>query len=98
MDDKWTANHINEFFASLTKEIDVHSHISDTKIGYTQEKIDAVKSYAENGKMQFNLKKCKEMLIDFRRQKTTIPHIKVEDTIIERVTSLKLLDYGLTII
>ena len=31
--------------------------------------------YAENEKMQLNLKKCKEMLIDFRRQKTTIPHI-----------------------
>ena len=69
--------------------IDVHSHISDTKIGYTQEKIDAVKSYAENEKMQLNLKKCKEMLIDFRRQKTTIP--QVEDTITERVTSFKLL-------
>ena len=25
--------------------IDVHSHIPDTKIGYTQEKIDAVKSH-----------------------------------------------------
>ena len=77
---------------STTYEIiDVHSHIPDTKIGYTQEKIDAVKSYAENEKMQLNLKKCKEMLIDFRRQKATIPHIKVEDTIIERVTSFKLL-------
>ena len=41
-------------------------------------------------KMQLNLKNGKEMLIDFRRQKTTIPHIKVEDTIIERVTSFKL--------
>ena len=69
---------------STTYEIiDVHSHISDTKIGYTQERIDAVKSYAENEKMQLNLKNCKEMLIDFRRQKTTIPHIKVEDTIID---------------
>ena len=55
---------------STTYEIiDVHSHIPDAKIGYTQEKIDAVKSYAENEKMQLNLKKCKEMLIDFRRQK-----------------------------
>ena len=67
------------------------THIPDTKIGYTQEKIDAVRSYAEKEKMQLNLKKCKEMLIDFRRQKTAIPHIKVEDTTIERVTSLKLL-------
>ena len=77
---------------STTYEIiDVHSHIPDTKIGFTQEKIDAVKSYAENEKMQLNLEKCKEMLIHFRRQKTTIPHINVEDTIIERVTSFKLL-------
>ena len=44
---------------------DVHSHIPGTKIGYTQEKFDAVKSYAENEKMQLNLKKCKEMLIDY---------------------------------
>lgn len=58
--------------------IDVHSHIPDTKIGYTQEKIDAFKSYAENEKIQIKLKKCVEMLLDFRRQKTpAIPHIKV---------------------
>ena len=51
---------------SMTYEIiDVHSHISDTKIGYTQEKIDAVKSYAEKEKMQLNLKKCKEILLIF---------------------------------
>ena len=30
--------------------MDVHSHIPDTMLGYTQEKIDAVKSYAENEK------------------------------------------------
>ena len=77
---------------STTYEIiDVHSHIPDTKIGYTQEKIDAVKSYAEKEKIQLNLKKCKEMLIDFQRQKTVIPHIKVEDITIDRVTSFKLL-------
>ena len=72
--------------------IDVHSHIPGTKIGYTQEKFDAVKSYAENEKMQLNLKKCKEMLIDLRRQKTAIPHIKVEDITLERVTRFKLLE------
>ena len=43
---------------SMTYEsIHVHSRIPDTKIGYTQEKIDAVKSYAEKEKMQLNFEK-----------------------------------------
>ena len=43
---------------STTYEIIVvHSHISDTKIGYTQGKIDAVKSYAENEKNAIKFKK-----------------------------------------
>ena len=33
------------------------THISS--IGYTQEKIDAVKVYAENERIQLSLKKCK---------------------------------------
>ncbi len=41
--------------------------------------------------MQLNLKKCKEMIIDFRRQKTVIPCLKVAGTTLERVTCFKLL-------
>ena len=41
--------------------------------------------------MQLNLKKCKKMILDFRRQKTAIPYLKVEETTLERVTCFKLL-------
>jgi hypothetical protein len=41
--------------------------------------------------MELNLKKCKEMLIDLRRNKTAIPVTRIENNIIERVSSYKLL-------
>ena len=50
-----------------------------------------MKVYAENKRMQLNLKKCKKMILDFRRQKTAIPYLKVEETTLERVTCFKIL-------
>ena len=47
--------------------------------------------------MELNLKKCKEMLIDLRRNKTAIPLTNIENNTIERVTSYKLLGRGLMI-
>ena len=41
--------------------------------------------------MELNFKKCKEMLIDFRREKTIIPAIKINDYICTTVSSYKLL-------
>ena len=41
--------------------------------------------------MELNLKKCKEMLIDLRRNKTAIPLTNIENNTIQRVTSYKLL-------
>ncbi len=42
--------------------------------------------------MELNLRKCKELIIDFRRDGSVIPEIKVNDCILERVSSLKLLE------
>ena len=42
-------------------------------------------------KMKLNLKKCKEMLLDFRKCGTCIPSLKFNDTTLERVPSFKLL-------
>ena len=41
--------------------------------------------------MELNLKICKEMLIDLRRNKTAIPLTEIENNIIERVNSYKVL-------
>ena len=40
---------------------------------------------------ELNLKKCKEMIIDFRRNKTIIPPIVIDGQQLERVTAYKLL-------
>ncbi len=61
--------------------------ISGTEIGNTPKKIDLVRSFAENDKIELNLRKCKEMIIDFRRDGSVIPEIKVNDRILERVSS-----------
>ena len=71
--------------------LDVHNHISGTEIGNISKKIDLVKNIAENEKMELNPKKCKEMLIDFRKDRTVIPAIKINDRVLEKVSSYKLL-------
>ena len=53
-----------------SEALDVHNHISGTKIGNITKKIDLVKDFAENEKMELNLKTCKEMLISFRKDRT----------------------------
>ena len=48
--------------------------------------------FTNHQKMELNLKKCKEMLIDLRRNtETAIPLTNIENNTIERVTSYKLL-------
>jgi hypothetical protein len=41
--------------------------------------------------MGLNLKKCKEMVIDFRRNKTIIPLLVINGHQLERVSSCKVL-------
>ena len=57
--------------------LDVHYHISGTEIGNMLKKIESVKTFAENEKMELNAKKCKEMIIDFRKDGTVIPAMKI---------------------
>ena len=71
--------------------LDVRNHISGTEIRNISKKIDLVKNIAENEKMELNPKKCKEMLIDFRKDRTVIPAIKINDCVLEKVSSYKLL-------
>ena len=61
------------------------------EIGNIPKKIESVKTFAENEKMVLNAKKCKEMIIDFRKDRTVIPAIKINDCVLERVSSYKLL-------
>ena len=59
--------------------LDVHNHISGTEIGDIIKKIDLVKDFAKNEKTELNPKKCKEMLIFFRKGRTVITAIKIND-------------------
>ena len=71
--------------------LDVHYHISGTEIGNMLKKIESVKTFAENEKMELNAKKCKETIIDFRKDGTVIPAMKINDCVLERVSSFKIL-------
>ena len=50
--------------------LDVHYHVSGMEIWNMLKKIESVKTFAENEKMVLNAKKCKEMIIDFRKNRT----------------------------
>ena len=74
--------------------LDIHYHISGTEIGNMFKKIEQnLCGKRENGI------KCKEMIIDFRKDGTVIPAMKINDCVLERVSSYKSLglwiDYDL---
>ncbi|XP_028418283.1 uncharacterized protein LOC114543542 [Dendronephthya gigantea] len=76
---------------TISEALDVHNHISGTEIGNIPQKINSVKNFAEIERMELNPKKCKEMIIDFRKDRTAIPATEVDECILERVSSYKLL-------
>ena len=76
---------------TMFEVLDVTGHISGTEIGGLPSKVNKVKEFADEEKMEMNLKKCKEMIIDFRRNKTIIPPILIDSQQLERVTAYKLL-------
>jgi hypothetical protein len=60
-------------------------------IGGLLGKINRVVKFTEYEKMALNLKECKEMVIDFRKNKSVIPPLEVNRHVFERVKSYKLL-------
>ena len=60
-------------------------------IGDLLGKINRIVKFTEDEKMVLNLKKCKEMVIDFRKNKSVIPPLEVNGHVFERVKSYKLL-------
>ena len=76
---------------TMFEVLNVTSHISGTEIGSLSSKVNQVKKFAKREKMELNFKKCKEMIIDFRRNKTIIPPIVIDGQQLERVTAYKLL-------
>ena len=50
-----------------------------------------VACFAHQERMELNAKKCKEMIIDFRKNKTIIPETIIENQLMPRVKSYKLL-------
>ena len=71
--------------------IEVSDHTSGTSIGKNQENVNNIVLFAKHEKMELNVKKCKEMIHDFRKNKTTMPPINHDDQPIARVKSYKLL-------
>ena len=76
---------------TISEIIDIKNHITGEAIGNAEKNITEVMKFTNHQKMELNLKKCKEMLIDLRRNKTAIPLTNIENNTIERVTSYKLL-------
>ena len=60
-------------------------------IGGLSQKINSVVKFTEDERMALNLGKCKEMIIDFRKNKSDIPPLEIDGYVFERVKSYKLL-------
>lgn len=79
---------------TLSEVIDVSNHSSGSPIGNGQNNVDNIVRFAENEQMELNTMKCEEMIVDFRKQKTDIPPLCIEEQPMVRVKSYKLLGSG----
>ena len=77
--------------STLYEVLDVSNHISGMPIGGLLGKINRVVKFTEDEKMTLNLKKCKEMVIDFLKNKSVIPPLEVNAHVFESVKSYKFL-------
>jgi hypothetical protein len=66
--------------STLYEVLDVSDHISGMPIGGLLGEINMVVKFTEDEKITLNLKKCKEMVIDFRKNKSVIPPLEVKWT------------------
>ena len=76
---------------TLSEVCDVSNRISGTCLGNSQTNVERVVCFAPQERMELHAKKCKEMIIDFRKNKTIIPETIIENQPRPRVKSCKLL-------
>ena len=58
---------------TMSEVLNVSDHISGESIGSSQRNLESVLQFTNDENRQLNFKKCKEMHIDFRKNKTVIP-------------------------
>ena len=78
---------------TLSEVINVTNHVSGNCIGNSQNTIKNIIQFTENEQMELNVKKCKEMLVDFRKTKTVIPPVYIGQQPMCRVKTYKLLGF-----
>ena len=76
---------------TLPEVCDVSNHISGTCLGNSKKSVDRVVCFAHQERMELNAKKCKEMIIEFRKNMVFIPETRIGNQPIPRVNSYKLL-------
>ena len=76
---------------TLSEVCDVSNHVSGTCLGNSQTNVERVACFAHQERMELNAKKCKERIIDFRKNKTIVPETIIGNQPMPRVKSYKLL-------
>ncbi len=76
---------------TMSEVLNVSDHISGETIGNSQCNLESVLQFTNDENMQLNLKKCKEMHIDFRKNKTVIPPNTFGEQSLTKVRYYKLL-------
>ena len=76
---------------TLSEVIDVTNHVSGSCIGNSQSTVNNTIRFTENEQMGLNAKKCNEMIVDFRKNKTVILPVCTGQQPMARAKTFKLL-------
>ena len=73
---------------TMSEVLNVSDHISGESIGNSQRNLESVLQFTNDENMQLNFKKCKEMHIDFRKNKTVIPPTTLGEQSLTKVSKI----------
>jgi hypothetical protein len=66
------------------------------KVTELKEEVRARGVWCQENNLSFNVSKTKEMIMDFRKKQREHPHIHIDETVVEKVESLKFLCVHIT--
>ena len=81
-----TVKYVDDITLYSTGKLNASTNLNDM-----QKAADHCLSWAANNSMNINARKTKEMIIQFSKKEINIPYLRLNDTVIERVNSTKLL-------
>ena len=81
----------NNLIIKFADDTTVSGFVNNNDESNYRNQIDSIISWCSNNNLKLNVSKTKEMIVDFRRNKSVMAPLVIHNTVVEQVTSFKFL-------